>query len=105
QVLRSLAKVAADYRSKVYQHGFSGKQTVSTAQIQALLSPSLRIMDKSIASNYRQDGLYNAYNIINYTQDEVAVDYLYPMLEGQVAVLSSGVLNPDEAVQLLDKLY
>lgn len=105
QVLRDLAKAAADYRQYVYQHGFSGKVTVSAKDIQALLAPSLEIMDKSIASNYRNDGLYNAYNIINYKQDEVAVDYLYPMLEGQVAVLSAGVLTPDEAVHLLDKLY
>jgi len=104
-VLRKLAGVAADYRATVYKNGFSGKATVASAAIVAMLEDSLQVMDASIASNLRKDGLYNAYNIINYTADSVNVDLLYPMLEGQVAVLSAGVLSPKQAVSLLDNLY
>jgi hypothetical protein len=104
-VLRKLAGAAADYRATVYKNGFSGKVTVDSASIVEMLEASLNVMDESIASNLREDGLYNAYNIINYTADSINVDLLYPMLEGQVSVLSSGVLTPDQAVSLLDNLY
>ena len=104
-ILRKLTKAAADYRSAVYLSGFSGKTTVQTTAIVDMLAVSLKVMDKSIASNLRKDGLYNAYNIIDYTNDNVDVKLLYPMLEGQVAVLSSGVLSPKESVSLLETLY
>lgn len=105
KVLRQLTIAAADYRSTVYKEGFSGKASVTSASIVEMLEASLKVMDESIASNLRKDGLYNAYNIINYTANSVNVDHLYPMLEGQVAVLSAGVLTPQQAVSLLDNLY
>ncbi|MFT6927669.1 MAG: hypothetical protein ACJAZP_003308 [Psychromonas sp.] len=104
-VLRNLAVAAADYRAAVYKNGFSGKTTIDCAAIKQMLNVSLQVIDESIQTNLRQDGLYNAYNIIKYTSDSVNIDLLYPMLEGQVAVLSSGVLTPDQAVTLLDNLY
>ena len=104
-VLRKLADAAADYRATVYKNGFSGKTIVDSASIVEMLEDSLKVMDESIATNLRKDGLYNAYNIINYSADSVNVDLLYPMLEGQVAVLSAGVLSPKQAVSLLDNLY
>ncbi|MFT5807238.1 MAG: hypothetical protein ACI9LG_001529, partial [Moritella dasanensis] len=104
-VLRQLTATAADYRATVYKNGFSGKVIVDTASIVEMLEASQDVIDKSIASNLRKDGLYNAYNIINYTADSVNVDLLYPMLEGQVAALSAGVLSPENAVSLLDNLY
>jgi len=104
-ILRKLTSAAADYRAAVYESGFSGKTTVETTTIVDMLAISLNVMDKSIASNLREDGLYNAYNIIDYTNDSVEVKLLYPMLEGQVAVLSAGVLSPKESVSLLENLY
>jgi hypothetical protein len=39
-------------------------------------------------------------------QDEsISVDTLYPMLEGQVAALSAGVISPDKAADLLEALF
>ncbi|MGB5443958.1 MAG: hypothetical protein WBM99_00515, partial [Psychromonas sp.] len=96
-VLRKLATAAADYRAAVYKNGFSGKTNVEGAAITQMLVVSLKVIDESIKTNLRKDGLYNAYNIINYTADSVNVDLLYPMLEGQVAVLSAGVLTPEQA--------
>ena len=104
-ILVQLTSAAAVYRETVYQSGFSGKKIVNTDIIVDMLAVSLKVMDKSIANNLREDGLYNAYNIIDYTNDRVEVKYLYPMLEGQVAVLSAGVLSPKESVTLLDSLY
>jgi hypothetical protein len=61
-------------------------------------------MDQSIRKNRREDGLYHAYNLISIHKDEIHIRYLYEMLEGQVAVLSAGLLNPEECVEVLDAL-
>ncbi|MDX1301414.1 hypothetical protein [Photobacterium sp.] len=105
-LLNKLAIAASDYRTAIYENGgFSGKTRIDTEFINNLLDVSLTVIDASISSNRRKDGLYNAYNIISYSSESANVDELYPMLEGQVAVLSSGVLTPEQAVALLDKLY
>ncbi|PMH43219.1 hypothetical protein BCU68_04320 [Vibrio sp. 10N.286.49.B3] len=104
--LSSLEVAAEKYRRTIYQNnGFSGKIEIQTNEIEKLLSASLAIIDVSIERNYREDGLFNAYNILSYTDNSVTVEALYPMLEGQVAVLSSGYLTPSQAVNLLDKLF
>jgi len=56
--------------------------------------------------NERPDGLFHAYNVLDIRKDERAmgIKYLPLMLEGQVAILSSGMLSPDEAVALLEKM-
>ncbi len=105
-ILTKLEKAAEEYREKVYRmNGFSGKSNVEVSEIQKLMQVSLTVLDETIANNKRSDGLYNAYNIINYTGEQVEVEELYPMLEGQVAILSSGVLTAKQAVELLDKLF
>ncbi|MEH6452360.1 MAG: hypothetical protein V7782_04885 [Psychromonas sp.] len=104
-LLSELAISASEYRSVVYSKGFSHKVSVDSEVLKELLDVSLQVIDHSISINQREDGLYNAYNIINYSAGSVSVKELYPMLEGQVAVLSSGVLSSQQAVDLLDKLY
>ncbi|WP_413283429.1 hypothetical protein [Vibrio sp. MA40-2] len=105
-ILTKLEKAAEEYRQKVYRmNGFSGKTNVEVADIAKMMDICLTVLDDTIANNKRTDGLYNAYNIINYTSEQVEVSELYPMLEGQVAILSSGVLTPKQAVELLDNLF
>ncbi|MGR5145481.1 hypothetical protein ACQKP8_02900 [Photobacterium alginatilyticum] len=105
-LLNKLAGASGDYRATVYNNGgFSGKTKVDSQLINGLLDVSLAVIDESIAANRRQDGLFNAYNIISYSSESASVNELYPMLEGQVAVLSSGVLTAAQAVDLLDNLY
>ncbi|MFN1514935.1 hypothetical protein [Vibrio owensii] len=105
-ILTQLEKAAEDFRQRVYRvNGFSGKTTVEASAIKQLLEVSLTVLDSSIASNLREDGLFNAYNILTYSAESLQVEELYPMLEGQVAVLSAGVLTPAQAVNLLDNLF
>lgn len=105
-ILTQLEKAAEDFRQRVYRvNGFSGKTTVEASAIKQLLEVSLTVLDSSIASNLREDGLFNAYNILTYSAESLQVEELYPMLEGQVAVLSAGVLTPAQAVSLLDNLF
>ncbi|MBO4578030.1 MAG: hypothetical protein J5688_04905 [Paludibacteraceae bacterium] len=92
------------YRNATYA-GFSGKQVELTAEvIVEFLDNLLELVRSSIACNRRKDGLYEAYNLVRFTKDDIEVSHLYEMLEGQVAVLSSGLLSPEEAADLLDAM-
>ncbi|MEM9302209.1 MAG: hypothetical protein AAGE01_08875, partial [Pseudomonadota bacterium] len=66
---------------------------------------ALVAIDRSIALNRQDDGLYHAYNLLEVGDDQVGVGHLYPMLEGQVAVLSSGALSPEAAIDVLEHLF
>ena len=92
------------YRTQVYA-GLSGQtEVLESAELQEFLTATLRKLDDSIRANRREDGLYHAYNLIRFTGNDVEVSHLYEMLEGQVAVLSSGVLTAEEAAGLLDAM-
>ncbi|HAS8511361.1 TPA: hypothetical protein I7748_00675 [Vibrio vulnificus] len=105
-ILTLLEKSADEFRQRVYRmNGFSGKTKVEKSALEKLLEASLVVLDSSIENNLREDGLYNAYNILTYSGESLNIENLYPMLEGQVAVLSAGVLTPKQAVELLDTLF
>ena len=105
RVLDDLGSVGSDYRAKLYAEGFSGAQTpVSAAELTAFCDVALRHIDHSIRANRREDGLYNAYNLMKATADGIAIRRLYEMLEGQMAVLASGALSARESAALLDAL-
>ncbi len=48
--------------------------------------------------------MYHSYNLINLNESSISIDRLPEMLEGQVAVLSSGFLNNHESLNVLDSL-
>ncbi|MDX2370160.1 MAG: hypothetical protein QNK36_17430, partial [Colwellia sp.] len=48
---------------------------------------------------------YNAYNLLSLGNDTSDVKNLYPMLEGQVAALSSGALKPQQVVSVVEALF
>lgn len=92
------------YRNSVY-HGISEQmQTMSNDDLQDFLKQTEQLLYTSIKNNQRQDGLYNAYNLVTFTSDDIEITPLYEMLEGQVAVLSSGALSANEACDLLDAM-
>jgi len=105
-ILDALGQAASDYRKKIYKKSFSGKQKgVSLKKLKQFVKLSLQYLDHSIEANRRSDDLYHAYNIMTVENDkEVSVAYLSEMLEGQVAVLSSGYLSSKEALAVLDGL-
>jgi hypothetical protein len=105
-LLDALGGAAGRYREAVYASGFSGERTaVPLPEIRAFCRLAISHMDQSIFSNQREDGLFHAYNLMKVAGNgEIVIRHLYEMLEGQVAVLSSGVLSPRESVALLDAL-
>jgi hypothetical protein len=74
------------------------------SEIRGFIASALRHVDNTIASNRRDDGLYHSYNIMLVSGGGVAVKRLDEMLEGQVAVLSCGLLGAIEVADLLDAL-
>ena len=106
ELLSALGLAGSEYRSTIYQEGFSGKKVdVTKLDVLNLLDSALLYVEKSIKSNLGSDGLYEAYNRYEVDKDQLSVRTLYPMLEGQVAALSSGAMGAKEAVQLLSTLY
>lgn len=93
------------YRNAAYA-GFSGEKVeLESEHIRLFLARTLALLDRSIASNRRPDGLYHAYNLIRFEGTQaLTISHLYEMLEGQVAILSSGYLSPAEAADLLDAM-
>ncbi|MFT5048609.1 MAG: hypothetical protein ACI8UP_005613, partial [Porticoccaceae bacterium] len=104
--LRNLGQIASQYRTRLYsQAGFSGKVAQPVQPILALLDDALAAIDHSIETNKRTDGLFESYNIMNLQHNEISIDRLYPMLEGQVAALSAGHVTPELAADLIDALF
>ena len=71
--------------------------------VQAFLAAAQVYVDAALRANRRDDGLYHSYNLLD-LRDGAAVGRLQEMLEGQVAVLSSGLLTPAEALELVRAL-
>ena len=103
-ILDGLGKAGSEYRNLIYNSSFSGEKSVLTIkEVQGFVSTSLTYLEHSIQANKRSDGLYHAYNLMTVENDnEVSISYLDEMLEGQVAVLSSGYLEGKEALVVLD---
>ncbi len=100
----ALGAVSESYRESVYG-GFSGKQTaIALHGLLAFIDLSVAYLDQCIAQNRRADGLFHAYNLIDFAADGYSVGHLQEMLEGQVAVLSSGFLGACDSLDLLRKL-
>ena len=106
KVLEELGLAASRYRERVYaQERFSGKVTQDLDPIISMMDDALAAIDHSIKNNKRDDGLYHAYNLLEVKQNVLAIDTLYPMLEGQVAALSAGAVAAEEAVAVIEALF
>jgi hypothetical protein len=106
-MMDELGLLYAAYRSAVYASGFSGKTTVTASQIVELCETAVDHLDDTICRNRRADGLYESYKLIEFdiTGSRAHVDHLAEMLEGQVAVLSSGFLSAEDQVGVIEALF
>lgn len=105
-ILDGLGSAGSAYRTAIYENGFSSdKGTVSKKELLNFTKVTLQYIDHSIDANKRADNLYHAYNLMTVeNKDEVSISYLPEMLEGQVAVLSSGYLSSSDSLELLNSL-
>ncbi|MGB5681833.1 MAG: hypothetical protein WBM47_08310 [Polyangiales bacterium] len=105
-LLESLGRAASDYRQTLYQNErFSDKVQQPLSEVRGMLDDALAVIEHSIQQNQRDDGMYHAYNLLELKAKAIEVERLYAMLEGQVAVLSSGAIAGAQAVELLEALF
>ncbi|WP_445381571.1 hypothetical protein [Robiginitalea sp. IMCC43444] len=104
-IVDALGKAASTYRWDIYKNGYSGaKAAVSSESLLHFTNTTLEYLDHTIVANERADKLYHSYNLMSVKGDGIGISYLNEMLEGQVAVLSSGYLQPAAALQVMDAL-
>ena len=95
-----------DWRAEAYR-GAAGRTPARTRAnlLPALAHDLLPLVDATLKRCKRADGLYESYNLVDFAGGKATVGPLYPMLEGQVAVLSCGLLSLAESVRLLEALF
>jgi hypothetical protein len=104
-ILDRLGKAASEYRFQVYNSGFWGKKrTHSMSGLKTFTKVSLAFIEHSIEANQRPDKLYHAYNLMSVENEGVVISNLSEMLEGQVAVLSTGYLTGTQSLEIIDAL-
>ena len=105
-ILDGLGTAGSDYRTAIYKQSYGGeKGKIPIAELQHFTDLCLQYLEHTIKANERHDHMYHAYNLMTVENDtEVSISYLSEMLEGQVAVLSSGYLSSQEAINALDGL-
>ncbi|MBN2657867.1 MAG: hypothetical protein JXR86_12460 [Spirochaetales bacterium] len=100
-----LGKASEVYRNSLYGVGRSRETAFLTRDaLIDFLSSSIRCIDDTLAGNRREDGLFHSYNTLEITPEGMKIHDLYEMLEGQVAVLSSNWLEPQDVLKMLDAL-
>ena len=105
QVVDKLGTAASIFRNNIYDESFSGERSaVQLSDVGLFLENILQHIDHTISVNKRSDNLFHAYNLLTMHENSFSVEYLSEMLEGQVAVLSSGYLSSEGALQVLDGL-
>jgi len=104
RITDKLGSAGSEYRSDIYKK--SGFNTVSTDgdTILRFLSITLQYIDHTIKQNQLDEKLVHAYNLIDIKDNAIVVNRLPLMLEGQVAMLSSGFADADEVHELLHAL-
>ncbi|MEL6903976.1 MAG: hypothetical protein AAFP22_01135, partial [Planctomycetota bacterium] len=106
RVVERLGRAGERHRTAVYAGASAdGRRRVSRADVVALLRAARRWTQRTLEENRRDDGLFHAYNLLRLEADGgLALRRLALMLEGQVAVLGSGLLDGEDALALLRAL-
>ncbi len=104
--LRATAEAFDRYKSVVYAGGFSGRRTeMGYAEPCKLFELGIRSCDLTLAACRTDDGLFHSYNLLHRSGESIEISRLFPMLEGQVAVLGSGYLSAEESRRLIRAMY
>ena len=94
------------YRNEALRFDGGEAVVLSTDSILEFLTLSRTALVGVLKGNRRSDGLWHAYNVLEIGRKDrtMGIRRLPVMLEGQVAILSSGCLGSDEALALLEEL-
>jgi hypothetical protein len=103
----ALGESFSRYREAVYEGGLSAPEPLPVTESIALLRAALAHVEQAIRANEREDGLYHSYNLLEFSVStgELRIERLAEMLEGQVSALSSGLVDAEGAVRVLDRMF
>ncbi len=101
-MLSELGKAGSQYRTRMYNSGFSGEHfAIPGLELQEFLELIKRYLAHTLSANRRDDNLFHSYNVIQFAERRLGIKHLDLMLEGQVSILSSGLLTGTEALAVL----
>lgn len=94
------------YRNEVVHPEDQEPVSYAANSVREFLDHCQGAIEQVLQSNQRKDGLWHAYNVLEIGREEktMGLRRLPVMLEGQVAILSSGCLDSDESLALLEAL-
>lgn len=93
-----------EYRNEMYLGNFNKRSKIAALDIVDFIKIAKSFLAHTITSNRRADNLYHSYNLLEIGEQDFGIKHLYPMLEGQVAVLSSSYISPEESLDILASL-
>lgn len=103
-VVSALGRAGAAYRASCYPDHDAGRTTLKGDELSRFLTISLGWLRGGVRASRRDDGLFHGYNTLGFSPGSIVVRRLPLMLEGQVAVLSAGVLTARESLDLVAAL-
>jgi hypothetical protein len=105
-VMEALGAAAGAYRASVYAAGLSAPVDVPVARLRELAALAGDWARHTIARARRPDGLFHAYHVLVPRPGGagMGLEPLGPMLEGQVAALSTRAVSDEVACDVLDAL-
>ncbi|MFH1524677.1 MAG: hypothetical protein ABIF04_06905 [Chloroflexota bacterium] len=104
-MMDELGQASSDFRWNYYRNGLSGESSeIDKGRIVAFLDLAQGYIEHTLKANARPDHLYHAYNVLHLSNGKASIGHLYEMLEGQVAILSSGMLAGEQSLALLHNL-
>jgi hypothetical protein len=104
EFLVAVGRAGEEHRRAVYAGGLETRRSVPMTALRELVAAALPVLERAIRANRREDGLYHGYNLLQIEGGQAHVNHLFKMLEGQAAVLGSGLLTPAEALEVMRAL-
>ena len=101
RITEALGRAGEKHRRAVYQRQAPGFTTVSILAVRDFIAGALDAVDATLLANRRDEHLFHSYNLLEIHGTEAIIHPLDLMLEGQVAALSSGIMEPAEALGLM----
>jgi hypothetical protein len=106
EVVSASGMALESYRNAAGKVPAQGSGMISREELLEFLGRATVALEGVLESNRRSDGLWHSYNVLDISKEEktMGLRRLPVMLEGQVAILSSGLLNPVDALTVLETL-
>jgi hypothetical protein len=104
-LMDALGAAGDRYRKAAYSArlGEAWRLLPRAAALEAL-DLALAFIEQTLRVNRRADGLYHSYNLLRLVEGGADIGRLAEMLEGQVAILSAGLLDAEECLAVLRAL-